>query len=294
MKLGHSLELWRLSRPRAAIIVATSPLLGYWFGLWEHESPLRNAWDLPWLLLGWGALHVGSIWLNACLDRDQGTVLWGAPQRIPPGTQTKSMHALVLAIVLSSVASPRAGLIASAAVVLTVLYSHPRWAWKSRPLAGPAVNLLGYGILSPAAGWVIADVPGTPCTLAVVPLVASVALSIYFLAQAFQEDEDRRRGYRTLVVTHGPAGVVMASRWCLAAAFFGLATMSMVGLIPWICGLTMLGWWSIDRWLRDRGERVGEREVRVFVRKIIVLGALAVLLAFLDHAVFMDFERGRW
>ena len=40
----------------------------------------------------------------------------------------------------------------------------------------------------------------------------SGVLGCYFAVQAFQADEDRARGYRTLVATHGPKAVLLAGR----------------------------------------------------------------------------------
>lgn len=283
MNTSSWVSLWSLARPRASIVIAASPLIGYWFGLWEHAAALRNQHVLPLLLLAWWLVHVGSLWLNACLDRDQGAVLWGAPCRVPPGTSAAGWGALVLAVGLATLVNSGCGLITFAAAGLAVLYSHPEYAWKTRPVAGPLVNLVGYGVLSPAAGWSLLDLPATRRTVAVAGLLAATALSVYFYAQVFQEREDRSRGYRTLVATHGPAAVVMVSRWCLGLAFVGLAAMSLVGCLPRLCLLVVPGWLALDRWVGRRGARSSEREVRSFVWGLLSLGITLVLLALVDH-----------
>jgi 4-hydroxybenzoate polyprenyltransferase len=152
-------------------------------------------------------------------------------------------------------AGPIAGLCAATSALLAVLYSHPRTAWKGHPVLGPLTNVVGYGLLSPIAGWSIVGVEATPRTAAALLLVGAWIGATYCGAQAFQGDEDRRRGYRTLVVSHGPAVVVRVTRALYAAAFLGGALLAAVGVFPRAVLLGLPAWALLDRhlasWARE-------------------------------------------
>jgi 1,4-dihydroxy-2-naphthoate octaprenyltransferase len=138
---------------------------------------------------------------------------------------------------------------------------------------------LGYGLLSPAAGWLLAGVPLGWRTIVTCSLIMATALSVFFLGQVFQAEEDRRRRDRTLVATHGPRAVVTATRLCLWYAGIGVVILSLIGAFPRSCLLAMPVWVWLERWLvgTSRREILQEAHARVFVRRLGLFG-LALLL----------------
>jgi 4-hydroxybenzoate polyprenyltransferase len=170
--------------------------------------------------------------------------------------------------------------------VLAVLYSHPATAWKGRPILGPLVNLLGYGLLSPLAGWAVVEGPWGARAVLVWLLSALGVLGCYFAVQAFQQDEDRARGYATLVATHGPRAALTAARLCIGAGLLGGLTLAALGWLPRILLLAApLGFWT-DDWLRRWARQPGggnERWARGLALRLLACALAGIALAYADY-----------
>ncbi len=275
--------LWRLARPAGMPLVLALPAVGFGFGHWEYGLDLRGSTQMAWVLLAWWFLSAGTLWLNAALDRDECEVLMGTGVVPVPGDIARwGAGALGVAGSVAWLGGPVAGSCGLACVVLAVAYSHPRVAWKGRPLLGPGVNLTGYGVLSPLAGWSVVGVEPTRRTWVAWGLVAIWVAATFFAAQAFQQREDRQRGYRTLVVTHGPAAALWAARVGYGTAVWGGLALAAVGWFPRALAIAVVPWWMLDRhlagWLRTADAVDGVQRARgLLVRAIVV--ALAVILA---------------
>jgi hypothetical protein len=222
---------WTLARPALAPFVVALPLAGYGWALWSYALPAVALRSLLGLAASWTALHVGTMWLNAARDRDEGPVLLGAPVAPPPGLAWMGAAALAVAVLVAArwAVQALAPLVLCAA--LAVAYStpwRPRAAWKGHPWAGPLTNLLGYGALSPWAGARLVGVPLDARTAWVWFGFGWGVMACYLLAQAFQGDEDRARGDRTPVARWGAAETLRGARACAAVAW-GLA----LGLAAW-------------------------------------------------------------
>ncbi len=228
-------QLVALSRPRGALYVILLPLVGYGYAHWEQHIAARSVTNIARVVLAWLFLHVGTMWLNAALDHDEAAVLYGTPTPVPHVTGAFGYLALAGCVFIVLPAGMPTVLCAAAAVVLSIAYSHPCLAWKGHPWLGPLINVLGYGVLSPLAGLSVVGSPATARAATLLLLFCCFMLSLYFVAQCFQSEEDAARGYRTRVVTHGPRATVRAARnsWWLGAS--GVATLSLVGWIPRVC-----------------------------------------------------------
>ncbi len=292
--MSTAAALWRLARPRLLPFVLFLPLIGFGWAHWDRALPLRGERALPFVLAAWALLQAGTLWLNAALDRDTGEVLLGRAVPAPPGVQFWGYAALLAAVALGAAAGPVAGAAVAVCALLSVLYSHPRTAWKGQPLLGPLVNWIGYGLLSPLAGWAVVGV-GPDVRSVIAWLLGSLGvLGCYFAAQAFQGDEDARRGYRTLVVTHGPRGTLTAARLCLGVGFLGGTVLAAVGWLPRVClAAWPLGLW-VDHWLRrwaDQPGGGGERWARGLALRLLLGAVLAIGLAYVDY--FWAIAEGR-
>lgn len=252
--LDTSWRLVKLARPAGAWIPPLLPLVGYGWAHWERALPAWRPEAIGWLVLSWVALNAATLWLNAALDQDRGEVLFGSAVEVPPLTVPAAGLGFAAAIALALGAGVSSALISAACVALSVLYSHPRTAWKANPVLGPVVNVVGYGVLSPLAGFVV--VGGAPTTRGamMLALLALTSLGWTFAAQAFQQAEDRARGDRTLVVTHGPAVALGAARVCFAAV--GLTTL----------GLTAVGWLPAGLWLAAPAVALVDLHLAVWAR----------------------------
>src|SRR6185503_18673062 len=78
---------------------------------------------------------------------------------VPRGISAFANGALAVSVGLGFVAGPLPGVLALICVGTSLLYSLPATAWKGHPLGGPVVNLVGYGLASPLAGWAVVGVP---------------------------------------------------------------------------------------------------------------------------------------
>lgn len=263
--------LWQLARPRGMLLVLGLPAVGYGFGHWEGALANRDPTGFLAVLAAWWLLSAGTLWLNASLDRDKGEVLMatpGASVQVPDGIWAWGCAALVGAVGLGLLAGPVPAACVAICAALAVGYSHPRTAWKAHPVLGPIVNVLGYGLLSPVAGFVLVGVAPTLRTVVAEGLVLAWVAATYLGAQAFQEREDQIRGYRTLVATHGPAFTVRAARLLYGLAIGGLMLGGIVGWFPrLVVTVALPGWW-LDRhlaaWAADpsRGASAGREMLR--------------------------------
>lgn len=280
--------LWRLARPRGMVLVLSMPTLGYGFGHWEWALPLQQPDRYLVLLAGWWLLSAGTLWLNAAFDGDEGDVLMGSPGRreqAPRALWSIGIAALAASVVVSCGAGAAVAALDALCALLAVAYSHPRTAWKAHPTLGPLVNIAGYGLLSPAAGFVLTGVEPTVRTLFAAVLVASWVGATYFGAQAFQADDDSRRGYRTLVVTHGPRITVLTARALYAFSILGFLVGALYGFFPRPAVLVLFPWLWLDhhlaRWAS--GARGGISAARVMLQRATVLGASLLALVTADH-----------
>jgi hypothetical protein len=281
---------WRaasaLARPRLLPFVLALVGLGFGFAHWDHALPLRAARELAAVLVGWTLLHAASLWLNALLDRGDGEVLLGAAAPPPPWLAAAAWAALVAEVWVVARWAPAAAPAAVVCAALAVLYSLPATAWKGHPTLGPAVNVVGYGLCTPYAGWVIVGAPPGWRAAAVLGATALGVLGSYFLAQMFQEDEDRARGYRTWVATAGAAAAAAAARWSLFGSLGVLAGLMAAGWLPRLPLVAAPLAWPLWRSLvvAEALPRAGGHQQAVAVaRSLMRLAAVMFLLAWASY-----------
>jgi 4-hydroxybenzoate polyprenyltransferase len=200
-------------------------LWGVWLG-GGVDDPLRVA-------VAYLALHVflygGTNALNSFYDRDEGPI--GGMLRPPPidrGLLAWAWGVQLAGLPLAAwVGGPFLAVWVALLGVATA-YSHPRWRWKSRPVAAVAAVGLGQGGLGALAGaWAVADPvrgwgvvgdllqPGLALGLAA---AATLVPGLYVVSQIYQTREDRARGDRTWPVLLGPAA---ALRWATLVSAVG-------------------------------------------------------------------------
>ncbi|MBN2798298.1 MAG: UbiA prenyltransferase family protein [Deltaproteobacteria bacterium] len=273
--------LWVLARPAMLPYLWLLVLAGYGWAHWDRALTFRGGEGLVAVLLAWGALHAGTLWLNAGLDRDEGPVLFGEPVPVPRWIRTPGLVALALSVGLGAWAGCVEGVAAGIAAALAVLYSRPERPWKGHQVLGPLVNWVGYGLLSPLVGWAVVRVSPDPRTLLAWLFGSLGVLGVYFLAQVFQQEEDRARGYRTLVATHGPALTLAVGHLLLGAGVLGGVGLTALGWLPRVSLVLLpLGvWnsWGLWRW----GQRLPDAspaEALAAVRRLLALALVALVV----------------
>lgn len=258
--LGGGLDYLLHLRPAEWPIMAAHTGLGYLLAVGLRGAAEGRALGpgLLGLALWVGCLNGGTLALNSAFDRDQGDIAYLRNPPPPPPRLASFSLVLMAAGQLGALALPgRYAAVYAACFVLSVLYSVPPVRLKAVAGADWLVNMVGFGLLTPYAGWATTglplDRPRALVLLAFCPLFAA----LYPLTQLYQLNEDRRRGDRTLAVVVGEsralglalgaAGVAFAllgaaaavsgwtpgqAAWRVALVAVALAAWAAV-LIPW-------------------------------------------------------------
>lgn len=220
--LGTRLDYFLHLRPAEWPIVAGHTALGYLLavGLAGARTGAHLAEALLGIALWVVCLNGGTLALNSAFDRDEGDIAY--LRRPPPPPRGLAVGALLLMLAgqAAAVVLPSAYQIAYATcVVLSVLYSVPPMRLKAVAGADWIINMIGFGTLTPYAGWAATGLPLEPARglalIAFCPLFAA----LYPLTQIYQLEEDIRRGDRTLATALGVGGSLDAAAAALAVAF---------------------------------------------------------------------------
>jgi 1,4-dihydroxy-2-naphthoate octaprenyltransferase len=264
-----------------------SPL--FFWGAWWSTVGAPDALD-PWrLAVAWVALHVflygGTSALNSFYDRDEGPI--GGLAEPPP--VDRGLLAWSWGVQLAG--APFAAWVGGpflvvwiALLLVATAYSHPATRWKASPAAALAAVGLGQGGLGAIAGaWAVRStwpearaLLATPTAVAYLLVAALLVLALYVVSQAYQVEEDRRRGDRTLPVLLGARRALRVA--AAVAAVGGAALAGLVALragIAWglavAAFLAALGVWQL-RWSARFDERDVLGSFRTAMRFVAVAG----------------------
>ncbi len=178
-----------------------------------------------WALVLWVVLlNGGTLAINSVFDNDDGDIGYlNAPPR-PPRHLFAFSLGLLTAGQLLAFTLPRGFTWAYAACfAMSVAYSVPPLRLKAVGGVDWVINMVGFGTLTPYAGWAATGRPlGTAdalVLLAFCPLFAA----LYPLTQLYQWDEDLRRGDRTLAIMLGMRRSLAVALAATALAFLLLA-----------------------------------------------------------------------
>jgi 1,4-dihydroxy-2-naphthoate octaprenyltransferase len=281
------MSVWlTLARPRMLPLLWLAVFFGFMLGHWEAGVHLRGAPAFAIVLVAWTFLHLGTMWLNAARDRDEGPVMFGATAKVPENASMLGYAALLVCALLATAGGPIIVGCAVTAVILSVLYSHPRIALKAHPAGGPAINMVGYGLLTPIAGLAAAH-GGVSIRTVFVLIVCALAMGgLSFAAQAFQQEEDQERGDRTLVATHGPATTLAAARGLIGLANVLALTGALLGWFPLACLVVLPLALHIDRYMRSWAKVPGggtPAHASGLLKRLLFLLGTTVLAAIVQH-----------
>ena len=292
--LGTRLDYLLHLRPAEWPILAGHTALGYILAV--GITGLRAGAHLSEALLGialWVVcLNGGTLALNSAFDRDEGDIAYLRRPPPPPRGLAVASLGLMLAGQGAAVLLPPAYQMAYATcVVLSVLYSVPPMRLKAVAGADWIINMVGFGTLTPYAGWAATGVPLDPARglalIAFCPLFAA----LYPLTQIYQLEEDTRRGDRTLATVLGVSGSLDAATAALVVAFAlfagaGVAAGWGLGHRAWhwpVLVLALISWLAVLLpWRRDAG-RLGATDHQRGMYRALAAWAVtdfAVLVAF--------------
>lgn len=208
-------------------------------------------------LLGWfifvALMNGGTLAINSAFDQDEGDIGYlKAPPKPPSHLATFSSILLGLSALLGFLLPLPFALINLACVVMSVLYSVPPPRLKARAGWDLLINCVGFGLLTPLAGWALTGRPfSRPILLASVGF-AFLFATLYPMTQVYQVAEDSRRGDRTLVIQVGVGrSLGLALLAALVAHGFFLAGVLALGREPRFLVPSLLAWLAILLpWLR--------------------------------------------
>jgi 4-hydroxybenzoate polyprenyltransferase len=110
---------------------------------------------------------------------------------------------------------------------MSVAYSVPPMRLKAVAGADWVINMLGFGTLTPVAGWAATGRPFDATHAIVLAAFCPLFAALYPLTQLYQLEEDARRGDRTLAVR---LGVVTSLSVAIAAAAVAFALLTLAAI----------------------------------------------------------------
>jgi lycopene elongase/hydratase (dihydrobisanhydrobacterioruberin-forming) len=213
-------------RPREWPIMTAHCALG--FVLAQGMSATRHGVSAGTLIAGlliWVVLlNGGTLALNSAFDRDDGDIGYLDAPPPPPRHLARWALALMAAGQGAALLLPRAFAVAYAiCFALSLLYSVPPIRLKAVAGADWVINMVGFGTLTPYAGWALTRLPLTSAAAWALGAFAPLFAALYPLTQLYQLDEDRARGDRTLALLLGTRASLALALFAAALAFAGFA-----------------------------------------------------------------------
>jgi 4-hydroxybenzoate polyprenyltransferase len=222
---------------------------------------LATGFRTPWrpALLGWfvfvALLNGGTLAINSAFDQDEGDIGYlRQPPKPPRHLFQVSAAMLALSLGLGFLLPPVFAWSNAACVVMSVAYSVPPVRLKARAGWDLVINCLGFGALTPLAGWGLTGLAVPPGMWALAAGFAFLFGALYPPTQLYQIDEDRGRGDHTLAIAlgEGPSLAFACGLALVAHLWFAWAALLthrnplplLVSLLAWEG--VLLPWWA--RW----------------------------------------------
>jgi 4-hydroxybenzoate polyprenyltransferase len=153
-----------------------------------------------WVVL----LNGGTLAINSAYDNDVGDIGYLDDPPPPPRHLAGWGFALMLAGQGLALVLPRGFAIAYAiCFAMSMLYSVPPVRLKAVAGADWLINMIGFGTITPYAGWALSGHALTESGAWALAGFAPLFAALYPLTQLYQLDEDRARGDRTLAIALG-------------------------------------------------------------------------------------------
>jgi lycopene elongase/hydratase (dihydrobisanhydrobacterioruberin-forming) len=279
--LGRRLDYLLHLRPAEWPIMAAHTALGYLLAVGVRGAAADElAAGLLGVVLWVVCLNGGTLALNSAFDRDEGDIAYlRNPPPPPPGLAAFSVGLMAAGQVAALALPPLFGALYGICFVLSVLYSVPPLRLKAVAGADWLINMVGFGTLTPLAGWASTGRPVDSVTGVVLLGFCPLFAALYPLTQLYQLEEDSRRGDRTLALMLGVNRSLDVALATAAAAF------------------TLFGWAaSRSAWPTGEGWRWAVLAAALLARAAVLLpwGLRAERLTPDDHQRRMYLALGAW
>ena len=217
-------------RPAEWPIMAAHTALGYFLavGVAGVLAGVQLTVALAGLVVWVVFLNGGTLAINSAFDRDEGDI--GYLKAPPPPPRYLAVFAFLLMAagqVLAFRLQRGFGIAYAICFLMSVLYSVPPIRLKAVAGLDWVINMVGFGTLTPYAGYVITGAaPSLPHRLVLLSFMPLFA-SLYPLTQLYQFEEDRQRGDRTLALI---LGMRRSLQLAVAAALVAFGLLVWAGL----------------------------------------------------------------
>jgi len=208
-------------------------------------------------LLGWfifvALMNGGTLAINSAFDKDEGDIGYlKAPPKPPEHLLAFSCVLLGAATILAFLLPLPFALINLACVIMSVLYSVPPPRLKARAGWDLLINCVGFGLLTPMAGWALTGRPFSTSVLLASIGFAFLFAGLYPMTQIYQVVEDSRRGDRTLTIRLGVGrSLTLALLATLIAHAFFLSGIMTMGRPPLYLLPSLAAWLAVlIPWMR--------------------------------------------
>jgi lycopene elongase/hydratase (dihydrobisanhydrobacterioruberin-forming) len=256
--LGPSFDYLLHTRPAEWPIMAAHTSLGYLLavGLAGAAAGELLGQAVFGVILWVVFLNGGTLAINSAFDKDEGDIGYlRQPPPVPPSLFAFGMSLLVTGGALSLLLPPAFTAAYAICFVLSVLYSVPPFRFKAVAGIDWLINMVGFGALTPYAGWVLTGRPLDRPALLVFAAFAPLFAALYPLTQIYQFEEDRRRGDRTLALMFGERASLLLAIGAASVAFllFVLAAAGRGWWPPttglewkaWLLGFAFVAWLGV-------------------------------------------------
>ena len=264
-------------RPLEWPIMAAHTTLGFLLAGGAGSLARGERWGtlLGALFLWVVCLNGGTLALNSAYDRDEGDIGYlDAPPPVPRGLARFSFRLIWLGLILAFVMPMGFRIAYGLCFAMSIAYSVPPLRLKAVAGADWIINMVGFGTLTPYAGWAATGRPLTTPALWVLLAFMPLFAALYPLTQLYQIDEDRARGDRTLAIAIGiraSLAVAIAMALVAFAMFARGGVLAGIAAKGWVAlGVALVAWLAVlIPW------QVGEPDWTVTERKRGMYRALA-------------------
>ncbi|MBK8004119.1 MAG: UbiA family prenyltransferase [Gemmatimonadetes bacterium] len=273
--LGPAFDYLLHLRPAEWPIMAAHTALGYLLAVGLDGA--RHGEALGPALLGLVAwvlcLNGGTLAINSAFDRDEGDIGYlKAPPPVPRHLAAFALLLMAAGQLLAFRLPPAYRWAYLACFLLSVVYSVPPFRFKAVAGVDWVINMVGFGTLTPYAGYAATGRPLEPAHLWVLLAFCPLFAALYPLTQLYQFEEDRRRGDRTLALILGMRPSLLVAVGAVGVAF-GLFVVGGVvagwggaggGLLRWGgtgSGARGVGWVLLP-WLRNHPRMTPDQHQR--------------------------------
>jgi len=238
-------------RPLAQLVTMIPFALGYLL------SGARNIGEFVfgafvWLVL----LNAGTVAFNSYYDKDDGPINFlSRPPKATKGLLLFSWALKLCGLLLAAFINHDFLLLYALSVILSVLYSHSFFRLKTKYGMDLLINMVGYGLMTPLAGWFLS---GNHLNI---KFVFAGLIGVFFmgavvpLTQIFQYEREKRSGETGFTVLVGVpialfTSIVLFSAGNFVAMFFILAYDLPFLLFLAYCAIALVMYCHLHHWFR--------------------------------------------